>query len=182
MNDTPTLVKFYTGWERDGSGPDGLPTYRQTVRVRLDRPPFLSVDREAEEADITDHPGPYNLYLKTETAARDIRGYPLAMWPACLPHLFQMCVARDIVTVEQLAQLVSKKHRAESAKTIPLDVIQLAERAAKLIELQSNAGQYEDIVTDLQGQIAALREQLQQAVTSLAAQKTLIDTLRIRAA
>ena len=42
MSDTPTLVRFSTGWERDGNGPDGLPLFRETTRVRMDRPPYLS--------------------------------------------------------------------------------------------------------------------------------------------
>jgi hypothetical protein len=149
--------------------------------VRLDRPPFLSVEREAEEADIADHPGPYELYKKTCDARKEIVGYPLALWPACPSHIFQMCAARDIHTVEQLAQLVSKKRRAEAVKTIPPDIIEIADRAAKMIDLQSRAGQYEELVTDLQGQVEALKEQLGEAINSLSAQKTLIETLRLKA-
>ena len=182
MNDTPTLVKFFNGWERDGNGPDGLPMYRATVRVRLDRPPYLSVEREAEDADIRDHPEPYALYERIEGAKADIAGYPLAMWPPCLPHLFEMCAARDIVTVEQLAQLVSKRRRSESEKKIPPDVIELADRAVKLVELQERAGQYEELVTGMQGQIDALKEQLTDAMQTIAAQKTMLDTLRLRTA
>jgi hypothetical protein len=181
MSDTPTLVRFYSGWERDGNGPDGLPSFRQTVRVRLDRPPFLSVEREAEEADIADHSGPYELYRKTEAARAEVTGYPLAMWPACLPHLFQMCAARDITTVEQLAQLVTKKRRSEAVKTVPPDVIELADRAVKLIELQSKSGQYEELITDLQSQLGVLKEQVTEAVTTISAQKTLIETLKLKA-
>lgn len=181
MSDTPTLVRFYSGWARDGNGPDGLPCYRETVHIRLDRPPFLSVEREAEEIDITDHPQPYELYKKTCEARRAIVGYPLALWPACLPHIFQMCAARDIHTVEQLAQLVAKKRRSETVKTVPADVIELADRAARMIELQSKAGQYEELVTDLQGQVEAMKEQLVEAVTTIASQKTLIETLKLKA-
>ena len=181
MSDTPTLVRFYSGWERDGNGPDGLPTYRQTTRIRLDRPPFLSVEREAEDLDILDHPEPYALYQRTEAARIDVHGYPLALWPACLPHLFQMCAARDIHTVEQLAQLVSKKRRSETVKTMPPDIIELADRAVKMIELQSKSGQYEELITDLQGQIEVLKEQVTEAITTIAAQKTLIETLKLRA-
>jgi hypothetical protein len=181
MSDTPTLVRFYSGWERDGNGPDGLPTFRQTVRVRLDRPPFLSVEREAEEIDIHDHPEPYELYRRTEAARIDVHGYPLAMWPACLPHLFQMCAARDIHTVEQLAQLVAKKRRSETVKTMPGEIIELADRAAKLVELQSKSGQYEELITDLQGQVEALKEQVMDAVNIIASQKTTIETLKLKA-
>jgi hypothetical protein len=181
MSDTPTLVRFYSGWERDGNGPDGLPTFRQTTRIRLDRPPFLSVEREAEDVDLLDHPEPYALYQKTEAARIDVHGYPLALWPACLPHLFQMCAARDIHTVEQLAQLVSGRRRSETVKNVPPDIVELAERAAKMIELQSKAGQYEELVTDLQSQIEVLKEQVTEAVATISAQKTLIETLKLKA-
>jgi hypothetical protein len=181
MSDTPTLVRFYSGWERDGNGPDGLPAYRQTVRVRLDRPPLLSVDREAEEADILNHPEPYALYQRTEAARIDVHGYPLAMWPACLPHLFQMCAARSIHTVEQLAQLVSTKRRSESVKTIPPEILEIADRAVKLIELQSGSGQYEELITDLQSQVEVMKEQLTEAAQTIATQKTMITTLKLKA-
>jgi len=182
MSDTPTLVRFSSGWERDGSGPDGLPLYRETVRVRMDRPPFLSLEREAEEADIADHPGPYELYQKTCEARKAIVGYPLALWPACPPHIFQMCAVRDIHTVEQLAQTVSKKQRSIAVKTMPPDVIELADRAVKMVELHAKAGQYEELVTDLQSQLDAMKEQFQEAISTISAQKTLIDTLRLKAA
>jgi hypothetical protein len=180
MSDTPTLVRFYSGWERNGNGPDGLPTFRQTVRVRMDRPPFLSIEREAEEADITDHPGPYELYRKTEEGLKEIVGYPLVLWPACIPHLLQMCIARDINTVEQLAQLVSKKRRSEAVKTIPPEIIELADRAVKMIDLQSRAGQYEELITEMQNQIEALKEQITEAVATVSAQKTMIETLKMK--
>ena len=182
MSDTPTLVRFSQGWERDGNGPDGLPCYRETTRVRMDRPPYLSIEREAEDQDITDHPGPYALYEKTCAARKEIVGYPLALWPACPPHIFQMCAVRDIHTVEQLAQTVSKKRRAEAVKTMPPDIVEIADRAVHMIELHAKAGQYEELVNDLQGQLDAMKEQFQEAVQTIAAQKTLIDTLRLKAA
>ena len=182
MSDTPTLVRFSPGWERDGSGPDGMPLFRETIRVRMDRPPYLSLEREAEEQDFIDHPGPFELYQKTCEARKQIVGYPLALWPACPPHIFQMCAVRDIHTVEQLAQLVSKKRRAEALKTIPPDIIEIADRAVKMVEMQGKSGQYEEIVTNLEAQLAALQEQFQEAIQTIAAQKTLIDALRLKAA
>jgi len=182
MSDTPTLVRFSQGWERDGNGPDGLPLFRETIRVRMDRPPYLSIEREAEEEDFIDHPGPYELYKKTCEARKTIVGYPLALWPACPPHIFQMCAVRDIHTVEQLAQVVSKKRRAEAQKTIPPEVIEVADRALKMIELHGKAGQYEEIVNNLEAQLAALKEQFDEAISTISAQKTLIDALRLKAA
>jgi len=182
MSDTPTLVRFSQGWERDGNGPDGLPLFRETTRVRMDRPPYLSLEREADEADIADHPGPYALYEKTRAARKEVVGYPLALWPACPPHIFEMCAVRDIHTVEQLAQVVSKKRRAEAVKTTPPDIIEIADRAVKMIEMHSRAGQYEELVTSLQGELDAMKEQFQEAISTISAQKTLIDTLRLKAA
>lgn len=181
MSDTPTLVRFFSGWERDGNGPDGLPLYRETVRVQMDRPPFLSLERVADEQDIADHPGPYELYQKTCEARKTIVGYPLALWPACPPHIFQMCAARDIHTVEQLAQTINKKRRADAAKSMPPDVVELAERALKMVELHAKAGQYEEIVSSLEARLTAMKEQFDEAVSTIAAQKTLIDTLRLKA-
>ena len=181
MSDTPTLVRFYSGWIRDGNGPDGLPLFRETIRVQMDRPPYLRIEREAEEEDFIDHPGPYELYKKTCEARKAIVGYPLALWPACPPHIFQMCAVREIHTVEQLAQLVSNKRRAEAIKTIPPDIIELADRAVKMIDLQLKAGQYEELITELQAQIEAMKEQLTEAVATVSAQKTLIETLKLKA-
>ena len=181
MSDTPTLVRFYAGWQRDGNGPDGLPLFRETIRVRMDRPPYLGIEREAEEEDFTDHPGPLELYKKTNEARKAVVGYPLVLWPACPPNIFEMCAARDIHTVEQLAQLVSKKRRSEAVKTIPPEIVELADRAVKMIDLQQRAGQYEELVTDMQSQIEALKEQLTEAVATISAQKTLIETLKMRA-
>jgi hypothetical protein len=182
MSDTPTLVRFYSGWERDGNGPDGMPLYRETIRVRMDRPPYLSIEREAEEADFADHPGPFELYQKTCEGRKTIVGYPLALWPACPPHIFQMCAVRDIHTVEQLAQTVSKKRRAEAVKAMPPDILEIADRAVKMIELHGKAGQYEEIVSNLEAQLAALKEQFDEAISTISAQKTLIDALRLKAA
>jgi hypothetical protein len=182
MSDGPTLVKFFSGWERDGNGPDGLPLFRETIRVRMDRPPYLSLEREAEEADIADHPGPYELYQKTCAGRKEIVGYPLALWPACPPHVFQMCAIRDIHTVEQLAQLMSKKRRAEALKSMPPDIVEIADRAVKMIELQGKAGQYEEIVTRLQGELDAMKEQFTEVLATISAQKALIETLRLKAA
>ena len=180
MSDTPTLVRFSSGWVQDGNGPDGLPLYRETTRIRLDRPPFLSLEREATDEDIADYPQPYDLYKKTVEARGAIVGYPLVLWPACPPHIFQMCAARDIHTVEQLAQIVSKKRRAETVKSVPPDVVELADRAAKMVELHAKAGQYEELITSLEGQIEALKEQVGEAISTIAQQKAVIDRLSVR--
>jgi hypothetical protein len=65
---------------------------------------------------------------------------------------------------------------------MPPEVVEIADRAVQMVELHAKAGQYEEIVTDLQGQLAALKEQFTEAISTISAQKTLIDTLRLKAA
>jgi hypothetical protein len=91
-----------------------------------------------------------------------------------------MCAVSDIHTVEQLAQVVSTKRRAEAVKTIPPDVIEIADRAVKMVELHGKAGQYEEIVSNLEAQLAALKEQFTEAIATISAQKTLIDNLKLK--
>lgn len=176
MNDTPTLVKFIAGWERDGTGSDGLPIYRSTIKIRLDRPPYLSVERVADESDIAEHPMPFQLFQK-EQAARNqsyADGYPLSMWPAVGEAEFKMLVDRDINTVEQLAGL-HKKHNA-----LPPELRELAERAVKLIALQKGAPKFEELLKERDGRIEALTEQVKEAMLTIATQQTELDRLRIR--
>ena len=93
-----------------------------------------------------------------------------------------MCAVRDIHTDEQLAQHVMKKRRAEAAKTMPPDILEIADRAVKMIDLHTKAGQYEEIVSRMQGEYDAMKEQFTEALATISAQKALIDTLRVKAA
>lgn len=177
MNDTPTLVQFKSGWERDGDSADGLPYYRQTILIRLDRPPVLSVERVAEEQDFEDHPMPFKLFQKEQIARKQsyAEGYPLAMWPAVNEAEFRMLVDRDVTTVEQLAGL-------RGARGLPPELIDLANRARALIQMQKSGAKFELIITDMKGQIEALQEQVKDASQLIANQKATIDSLRIRGA
>jgi hypothetical protein len=110
MSDVDALVQFKSGWERSGTGSDGLPLYRSNIIIRMDKPPYLSVERVASDQDFLDHPLPFQLYQK-EQAAREAsyaEGYPLSMWPAVNEAEFRMLADRDISTVEQLAGLVKR--------------------------------------------------------------------------
>ena len=51
-----------------------------------------------------------------------------------------------------------------------------------MVELQAKVGQYEELVTNLEAQIAAIKEQFTEAIATITAQKTLIETLRLKAA
>jgi hypothetical protein len=176
MNDTPTLVQFNAGWERDGTSADGLPYYRQTIRIRMDRPPYLGVERVADEADMAEHPMPFQLFQKEQAARKQSysEGYPLCMWPAVGEAEFRMLVDRDITTVQQLAGL-HKKH-----PNMPSELKDLAERAAKLLALQKGAPKFEELLKDRDGKIEALSEQVKDAMATIASQKTQIDQLTRR--
>ena len=65
------------------------------------------------------------------------------------------CLVRDIATVEQLAKL---RRRAPSP-TCRREIIELAKRRERMVELQSDTGRHEAKITELEGQIGALREQ-----------------------
>ena len=50
-----------------------------------------------------------------------------------------------------------------------------------MFEQALKTGQYEALVSDLQGQVEAVKEQLTEAIGTISAQKTLIETLRLKA-
>jgi hypothetical protein len=157
MTETPTLCRFVLGYEPDGVSNDGLPAFKESVRIYLSRPPYLEVDRVANDGDFTDHPHAYQQFLKEQEGRKlDGRsGYPLAMWPAAAPHEVKMCAARDITTVEQLAAYATRGNLSE----VPPDIIELAKRAKKMVELSKATGKHEAKITELEGMIGALREQ-----------------------
>lgn len=178
MNDTPTLVKFHLGWVEDGMGKDGLPLYRERLMITLDRPPLLRLQRPATDEDISDYPHPYELFQKQQDAIKAVaeEGYPLVMWPACTPPLFQMLTVRGIVTVEQLAKLAARGTRNDA---MPAEIRELADRAAKLIAMQSEVGKFEAIIRDKDGQLEAMQEQVDEALKTITAQKAIIDRLKL---
>lgn len=179
MNDNPTLVQFYTGWKNDGETSEGgLPQYRETVMIRLERPPYLQVSREATEEDIDDHPEPYRLFEKEQKAKKTkpaAAGFPLAMWPVINEFHLRMFAAKDVYTVEQLAKLAKRKD-------MPPDFIELAERAAQMVTFMNSSGKHEATIRDLTGQIEALKEQVDDAMKTIAAQKEMILTLKMKVA
>jgi hypothetical protein len=172
MSDTPTLARFYSGWKGGGTGSDGMPIYYETIMIRLDRPPWLSVQREAEPADFEDHRMAFEMFQK-EHSARKVtltEGYPLTLWPACTEALFKMLADRDIHTVEQLAR--------QKKETMPAELKELAERAVELVKLQAGPGKYEELLKDRDGRIKALEESLVDAQKTIMGQKNLIETLK----
>lgn len=172
MADTPTLARFYQGWKHGGTGTDGMPLYYETIMLRLARPPYLVVEREAEPQDFDDHHMAFELFQKEQETRKVTlaEGYPLTMWPACTEALFRMLAARDIHTVEQLAKA--------PRKDMPAELRELSERAAKLVELQKGPGKYEAILRDRDGRIRALEEALDDANKTVMSQKSMIESLQ----
>jgi hypothetical protein len=57
----------------------------------------------------------------------------------------------------------------------------LADRATRDDRFASAGGPVPELVTDAQSQIEALKEQLTEAVATISAQKTMIETLKMKA-
>lgn len=177
MNDTPTLARFHMGWIEDGIGRDGLPLYRQQLMIQLDRPPLLRLDRAADDDDIENYPEPYRMFERQQQALTgDEEGYPLVMWPACTEAMFMMLTARGISTVEQLAKLAGRGGKED---VMPAEIRELAQRAVKLIVMQKDVGKFEAIIRDKDGEIEALKEQVDEAIKTINAQKQIIDRLKV---
>lgn len=178
MNDTPTLARFHIGWAEDGIGRDGLPLYREQLLITLDRPPLLRITRGVEDDDYENYPGPYAIFQKQQAAMgiHDEEGYPLVMWPACTSAMFMMLSARGVATVQQLAKLAGRGGKDD---TMPAEIRELAGRAVKLMAMQKDVGKFEAIIREKDGELEALKEQLEEAVKTISAQKTLIDRLKI---
>jgi hypothetical protein len=178
--DTPTLVRFVVGWAPAGvSEEDGMPIYTEVIKVVLSRPPYLEVTEVAHEGHFEDYPDAYKLFRREREGHKKTGedGYPLALWPAINPADLQSCLAREIYTVEQLAKLASR-----SRSDVPPSVLEIAGRAKKMIELQKETGRHEARITELEGMIAALREQNNEFRAQLESNNVLIATLKARAA
>jgi hypothetical protein len=122
--------------------------------------------------------GPPNprLYKGLRGPQGEIVGYPLAAAP--VPAYFPDVPWRihTVLTGADRQQSVAPKPSRHPAQSLDAD------RAVKMMELHGKAGQYEAIVTDLQGQLDAIKEQFAGAISTISAQKTLIDALRLKAA
>lgn len=171
------LVKFHEGWEQDGVGKDGLPIYRPALRITLSKPPYLQVEREATDEDREAFGDAYRLFEKTHAVKTEVRGYPLAMWPAISGAEFQMCAQRGIATVEQLAALAGKK-----GLDAPPQILEVAQRAKRMVELQKETGQYEARIHDLEAERDQLAAELKECLAQMSAQAALINNLRPKAA
>lgn len=176
--ESQALVRFIAGWVADGVSDDGLPRYRETVRVIKCVPPYTEIEREATDLDFEENPGPYQLFQK-EQAARTLApgqtGFPLALWPAISPAVLKMLSARDIVTVEQLAALTNRTD-------MPGEFKELADRAKQMMALSANLGKFEEQLRDMTAQRDALNEQVAEMNATISAQNSMIAKLQLRAA
>jgi hypothetical protein len=173
--DNIAIITFTEGWEEDGVGPDGLPLFKEVIKIIKAVPPLTRVEYVATPEDFEEFPGPYQLFRKQQGARRpEVKGYPLALWPVISPAEFQMLSARDIVTVEQLAQIANKRGDA----TVPAAIIELAKRAKKLVELQGSIGKFEAVINQLTGERDEMAAQLKEANATIAAQNQMINTMR----
>jgi hypothetical protein len=173
MADTPTLVRFYTGSKFVGNSDNGMPLYESCIMILLARPPYLQLERPATQEDFDEHPKPFELYQKEETArvTTYAEGYPLNMWPPVDEACLKMLAARDIVTVEQLAKLNPKE------KGMPAELSTLAARAKEMMRLQAGTAKYEAILLERNGRIEALEEQVKELKELAARLKSQNDAL-----
>lgn len=181
MSDRPLWVLFKNGWVEDGVDVDGLPRCRQTIEILLERPPLLSILREATEEDFENYPEAFKNFTKSNAAAKpsdaSLEGYPLAYWPVVNPAELEMCAARDIFTVQQLAPLAKR-----STDKVPAHIIELAKRAAKMLELHGKIGKFEAMIGELTSERDLLNEELKEARLTISTQNSIIATLKMRVA
>jgi len=180
MSDFPALIHFYQGWALDPgavSG-DGLPVYKDTVMIQIEKPPLLKLNRLAEREDFTNYPEEYEVFQRT-LKARDTEigdsGYPLVMWPVVSPADVETFAARKIYTVEDLAKLAGRRD-------LPGNFAELALRAERLMDMQKQFGKYEAMLSERDAQLVEISEQLKDARNTISAQNSMIDTLKMRVA
>lgn len=175
--ESQAIVRFVAGWVEDGTSDNGLPLYRDSVQIIKSVPPYTQVQYEATEADYSEFPGPYQLFLKEQGARLQAPvegGFPLALWPVISPAQFKTLAGRDISTIEQLARLRDP--------ALPGEFKELAERAKQMLALSTNIGKFEAMIRDRDGQIAVLVEQVGEMRATISAQNSLINTLKMTAA
>lgn len=181
MADTPTLVRFVPGFAEDGVDDGGMPVFRETIDIILERPPYIKITREATEEDFDNYTEPFRLFNKEQAARKATHegktdGYPLLLWPAISPAELQMCLSRDVTTVQDLAKL------AKGNPNMPPNMIEVAKRAAKMVELQGKVGRHAEIITQLTAERDTLAEQLKEANATISAQNAMIEAMKTRVA
>ena len=178
MSDNIALIRFVAGYVEDGIGVDGLPCYRDIVKIIKTVPPSTQVTYVATPADFEEFPAPYELFLRQQKATRllpEDGGFPLALWPVCSPAELMMLAARNIVTIEQLAAI-------EVPPGMPGDLRELVDRARLMIELAGKLGKFEGIIRTKDAQIEVLTGQVKELQATVRAQDGMIAGYQQRAA
>jgi hypothetical protein len=172
--DRQGLGKFVMDYIQDGVGEDGLPLYREQLMIWTGMPPLTWTPHLAGEDHFIQFEEEYKVFQKQQQAKKHVDGYPLALWPVVSAADLENCAARDIFTVQQLAELKGDK--------LPGAIRELAERARAMIKLQGQTGKYEAIISGLEAERDQLAEQLKEAQQQLSARDAMIDTLKMRVA
>lgn len=179
MGDTPTLIRFVSGWAEDGIGKDGLPSFRETVKIIKSRPPYLQIEQVATEEDFLEYEAAYKLFQKEQAALKTPSregGFPLALWPAVGAADLKMLAARDVVTVEDLAKLAGRRDE------MPGQLRELAARAKEMVAMSKDIGKYEVIIREKDAQLEALVEQVKDLQGTIKVQDGIINSLKAKVA
>ena len=159
MSDNIALITFVKDYVADGVSADGLPHYRDSVKIIKSVPPHTEVAYVATEQDFEEFPLAYEVFQKEQRAMKQVPteggGFPLALWPAVTAAELRMLSARDITTIEQLARLADR-----GDPNMPGEIRELAARAKQMASLSKEIGQFEEIIRKRDGEIEVLREQM----------------------
>lgn len=178
MSDNIALIRFVNDWVEDGVAEDGLPRYREAVKIIKAVPPLTELPPTlATEQDFEEYSGPYALFQKEQKAMKQVPtetgGFPLALWTAITAADLKMLSARDITTIEQLARLAERPDPA-----MPGEIRELAQRAKQMSALSKEIGQFEEIIRNKDGIIEALSEQVKELRSTVSARDALILALK----
>jgi hypothetical protein len=178
MSENIALIRFVNDWVEDGVSEDGLPRYREAVKIIKAVPPLTELPPTlATEDDFEEFAGPYQMFLKEQKAIKqsptDGGGFPLALWPAITKAELKMLSARDITTIEQLARLADR-----ADPSMPGEIRELAARARQMATLSKEIGQFEEIISRKDGELEVLREQLREMRATIASRDALILALK----
>lgn len=175
-SDLPALAIFHDGKVPDGLGADGLPVFKDVLMIRVNRPPYLDIDRIADDSDIAYFGEQYTLYTKTTKSKYDTtEGYPLSMWPGCSASELEMLAVREVYTIQELAKLAARK------ETLIPPLREVAARAQRFIKLAADKGAAEAQMEQLRAENEAMKEQLQEGRQENARLQATIDAMRVRA-
>lgn len=159
MSDNIAIVRFEKHYVEDGVSSDGLPHYRDSVKIIKSVPPHTEINRVATDYEMQEFAAEYELFQKEQRAMKQTPteggGFPLALWPAVTAAELRMLSARDITTIEQLARLADR-----GDPNMPGEIRELAARAKQMASLSKEIGQFEEIIRKRDGELEVLREQI----------------------